>query len=332
MTEITAVSRRWGLGVMVVAFLVASGCSGSPGSDSDIDCPNFVAEPVYGEKVLGDPAAQGRLFDDGQVLMEYGAQYEDVYGGLHFANSPYVRLEVGFTADINEHCWAMRELVEFTDHFEVIRVPFSIQDLRAAAQAAEEAGGWDVGMGWNHVSVRLPPDGEAVAEQLHRDYGAAMEIRVGGWPYPPPDNWEVSSVCEPVVESPNLLPLTATIVAPGGPVGVTEERQITITFEYHGSEPLRLSVGRQFLPLFRPGEAAPAAFYGGWVEGGPQIMDLEPGDTAEATAVIGITPCTLDHGYLLEAGEYELRGPFEYSWNDQTYLMLLDPVTVTITG
>ena len=301
--------------------------------DSDIDCPNFVAEPDHGEGlVLGDPAAQSLLYDDAQVLMEYGGQHEDVYGGLRFANSPYVRLEVGFTADVNEHCWAMRELVEFTDDFEVVRVPLSIQDKRAAARAAEEAGGLVYGVDWNPVKVIFPPDGEAVAEQFHGQYGAALNLWVGGWPYPPPDDGEIPGVCEPVVESTDLLPLTATIADPGDPVGVTEERQITITVQNHGTEHLRFAAGKQALPLFRPGETAPAAVYSGFIEDSALIMDLEPGETAEIGGAIGITPCTLDHGYLLEAGGYELRGPFEYSWEDQWYVMLLDPVPVTVTG
>lgn len=297
-----------------------------------IDCPNFVAEPDYGEGlVLGDPAVQSRLYDDAQVLMAYGAEHEDVYGGLRFANSPYVRLEVGFAGDIDEHCWAMRELVEFTDDFEVVRVPLSIQDKRTAARAAEEAGALVHGVDGNPVEVIFPPDGEAVAEQLHRDYGPALEIWVGGWPYPPPDDGEVPGVCRPVVESTDLLPLTVTIGVPVDPVRVIEAGETTLTIENSGTEALRLLVGRQTLPLFRPGEAAPAAIYSGFVEGSARIVDLEPGGRAEISGLVGITPCSLDHGYLLEAGEYELRGPFEFRWDNQSYVMLLDPVIVIVT-
>ena len=154
------------LEMVVAAASIGGGCSGV-GGDSGIDCPNYVPDREYGPVVLGPINDQTRLLDDGQVLIAYGAAHEDAYGGMHFFNtSEESRLEIGFAEGLNEHCWAVRELVTFSESLDVVPVPYSLEDLRAAARTAEEAGAHPSTVGvshWGSVKVLVPADAVDVA-------------------------------------------------------------------------------------------------------------------------------------------------------------------------
>jgi len=322
------------ISVVVVGGLAVTGCGGGSG----IDCPNYVPDREYGPVVLGPIDDQTRLRDDGQVLIAYGAAHEDAYGGVRFYNTAEEsRLEIGFAEDLNEHCWAVRELVAFPESLDVVPVSYSLEDLRGAARAAEEAGALPKTVGvshWGSVGVYVPADALDVAERLHDQWGDALELNVGGWPYPPPDIEGVPEVCEPIAESSVQLPLEAAFVPLDGPIGAAvsaNEHPVTITVTNAGPEMIIVSAGLQTLPLFRSGEDTAAAFFTGSVDGWAALGELEPGESREFRGAIGVTPCALDNGYLLTPGIYELRGPFEYSHENQHYVMLVDPITVTVT-
>jgi len=335
---VNAQPRLWAVGVVVAAIVLACGCSGGASDDSAIDCPSFVPDPIDDEEHLGPEGAPSGLTADMQVLMAYGAAHEDAFGGARYQQYPEeVRLQVGLSKDIDEHCRALRELVEFPESLDVFRVPYSYDDLQAAAQAAKEVGAHPYEVGWrlrSPVKTMLAADAESIAARLHAEYGDALDLRVGGWPYPPPDIEGVPEVCDPIVESADQVPLEAEFVPLDGPISAAvpaNEHHVTITVTNVGSEMIFVSAGLQTLPLFRPGEDTAAAFFTGFIEGWAAGGELEPGESREFWGAIGVTPCTLDNGYLLTPGVYELRGPLDYSHENQHYVMLVDPITVVVT-
>ncbi|HEX5589988.1 MAG TPA: hypothetical protein VFX65_06840, partial [Candidatus Limnocylindrales bacterium] len=103
--------------------------SAAPG-DGLAACPNFV-EVVETGPMPGDdgteegPVAreQERIRDDVDAASAYGAEHPDEFASVRFENGPRVRLVIGFTAHIAEHCAALREILEYPDEFEIIRQP-----------------------------------------------------------------------------------------------------------------------------------------------------------------------------------------------------------------
>lgn len=294
----------------------------------EVDCQNFLAEGE--DRSTRRSFDESKLSDDAQRLMEYGWAHPEIYGGIRMVHDP-TRLEVGIKTDAEEHCLAMRELVKRKNGFDVVHVDFSFADKQAAAAAAAAAGADAVVQGWGPVRIRLPAFAETTAAELDATYGDMFAISVGGWPYPPPSDVTVEEACPPVVESENLPQLHVTVIPPAGPLDIVSGGEATLIIENRGTEPGQLFWGQQVSSLFAAkDDRQPAARYSGAIEMWGSVADLKPGDSLEMTAFIGLTPCSLDDGYTLLPGTYQLRGPVQFRWNDEHYVMLLDPVPVTV--
>lgn len=305
----------------------------------EIGCPNFLVDGE--DRSKRSSFKETRLSNDAQRLARYGAAHQDVFGGLRVVHNP-TRLEIGFTADIDEHCYLLRELTRRPNSFDLIRVEHSIADKLAAAGVAAEAGASTSAPGLGPVWVRLPAFAEGIAQGLHAAYGDMFEITLGGWPYPPPGEAPVEEACPPVVESEELPPLHVTVIPPSEPLnylidgratimGEVIAGEATLVIENRGTRGGSLWWGQQTTSLFAGGDdSQPVARYTGPRELWARSGQLAPGESVEMTAFIGLTPCSLDDGYMLPPGTYQLRGPLVFKWNDEEYVMLLDPVPVVV--
>ncbi len=294
----------------------------------EIGCPNFLAQGE--DRATRRSYEASKLGGDVRRLSDYGASRPDTFGGLRFVHNP-TRLEIGFKADIDEHCYILRELAKRPNAIDVIRVEYSIADKLAAAEVAARAGASTRPPGLGPLHVHLPAFAEGIAADLHAAYGDMFAIEVGAWPYPPPRDVPVEEVCPPVVESEELPPLRVTMTSPSGPLNYLKRSEVGMVVENGGSVTGRLFWGQQVSWLFAgDDDSQPVARYTGMIEAWGAGGELKPGDTVEMTAFIGLSPCSLDDGYMLPPGTYQLRVPLEFKWNDEPYVMLLDPVPVVV--
>ena len=83
-----------------------------------MSCPNYVdvvetgpLPPDAGENGPV-PQNQQRLANDIEAAIAYGADHADEFASVRFENAPRVRIVIGFTDHIDEHCAALRALFE----------------------------------------------------------------------------------------------------------------------------------------------------------------------------------------------------------------------------
>lgn len=310
-------------------------------------CPNFtdVVETGPDRTITGedDPVAltQQRLAGDAEKARTYALQHPDTFGSIRFENSPQVRLVIGFTDELAEHCAALRGLLEYPDEFQLIRSEVTeIRLLEIQQEVNVAAGEFFVSSGIGAgppVSVALRADGEEVAAELIEQYGDLVTITVGLLPYPDllqPGNVSCAATIPPPPSQPTplvaeMLPIEAPI-ASGADfktiVRVTNTGEETITFE--SGQPL---VGF----VFHPGQTTPIAMYAGGISGTGVGAELAPGDFLDIAVLVGTASCDPALGYRLPPGRYEVRAPvdqYEYPGGEfELHAILSSPTPLVIT-
>ena len=295
--------------------------------DDSIDCPNFIRadEDATARRSFKD----SQLTDPAQELSAYAAGRNGDFGGLQIVRDP-TRIEIRLKSKINEHCWAMRELLERPNTFHVIRTAYSLEDLFVIAEAAGAAGAHVVPVGGPVVHIRLPGSKEAVAAELHATYGDLLAISVAGWPYPPRFDEPSSQPCTRTTEpDARYSRLRVTMIPPEEPLyaisgysgwGEVASSKVTILVDNTGPDAVELHPTS--VALFGP-EGPVTAFSHPLYEGGESVR-VAPGVGVAVEAVLGMAPCALENGYLLPPGTYTLQA---------NYLGLLtDPVPITIVA
>ena len=291
------------------------GSAGMPG------CPNFVevveTGPIFGGEDQGEfgplAQAQARLHDDVEAAQAYGAAHPGEFASLRFENGPRVRIVIGFTARIAEHCAALRDLLTFKDEFEIIeqatteadllRIQQEIVDIAMPFLVSTGSGGAD-----GVIDVALRADGESMADELVARYGNLAEIRVGLLSFPDKQLPEGGGCDLPVDQILDDSPLRATLqlepdpVHPGadfqGSVRVTNVGLTTFDFQTGASMPAF---------VFRPGEPDVIGRYVGGFDALGAGAVLDPLDFLDLRVVGGTASCDPALGYALPPGEYEAR-------------------------
>jgi hypothetical protein len=308
-------------------------------------CPNFVevveTGPLPGDDGTEDgPVAreQQRIGGDVDAAAAYGAAHPDEFASVRYENGPRVRLVIGFTAHIAEHCSALRELLEYPDEFEIILQPTTEAQLDDAMREIIEMAGasfQSVGRGGGVIHVNLRADGEDVAAKVHAAYGELAEIVVGMLPYP--DRFGGPPLCEPAADVlPSLAPLDVDLgldsdsVASGadfhGDVIITNTDTLPFDFQ---SGPTQTAV------VYLPGATTPSGFFTGGMDAMGFGARLAPGESVTLDVVGGTASCDPALGYALPPGSYEVRvrvlvqtqhdnAPTEVSY------LLSEPVPLTI--
>lgn len=117
----------------------------------------------------------------------YGRANPGVFGGVWFDHD---RLQVGITAELELHEARLRPLLTLPDRVDVVPARWTVEHLngvRAEAErvvAAHPGLARSSGMGIQRICFDLRADGEAVAADLHAQFDGALELTVGGHPYP----------------------------------------------------------------------------------------------------------------------------------------------------
>lgn len=118
---------------------------------------------------------------------QYGQGNPSVFGGVWFVGD---RIQVGITTDHELHAARLKRVLAEPDRVDVVPARWTVTHLgevRAEVEpivAAHPGMIRSTGLGSGRVIVELRADGEAVAADLHARFGGALELTVGGRPYP----------------------------------------------------------------------------------------------------------------------------------------------------
>jgi hypothetical protein len=299
---------------------MASPSSSSGSSSSEVPaCPNFVevveTGPLPGDDGTEDgplARAQQRLSGDIDAAVAYGAEHADEYASIRYENGPRVRIVIGFTAHVDEHCAALRELLEYPDEFEIILQPATEARLDEIMNELVGLAGdrmRSVGRGAGVVHLALRADGESVAAEVLAAYGGLVEITVGMLPYP--DRFSGDPLCGPLIGPIAVdAPLVAAATLDGDTVRSGQDFRGTITVRNVGADVFDFQSGpTQSAVVFRRGADAPSGFYTGGMDDIGYGARLAPGESVELKVIGGTASCDPALGYALPPGEYEVSVP-----------------------
>jgi hypothetical protein len=282
-------------------------------------CPNFVevveTGPVPGDNGAEDgPVAreQQRISSDVDLAIAYGADHSDEYASVRYENGPRVRMVIGFTAHIEEHCAALRAILEYPDEFEIIRQPVTelrLEEIRQAIAARYRELMRSVGRGAGVIHLALRADGQDAAAEVLAEYGELVEITVGLLPYP--DRFGGDPMCEPLVgpiAGDSQLVAVAQLAANSVRSGL--DFRGTVTVRNTGADAFDFQSGpRHAAVVFKPGSGSPSGFWTGGMDAVGFGKLLPPGESVELELVGGTASCDPALGYALPPGQYEVRVP-----------------------
>jgi hypothetical protein len=308
-------------------------------------CPNFVevveTGPLPGDDGTEDgPLAreQQRISGDVDLAVQYGADHSDEFASVRYENGPRVRLVIGFTAHVEEHCAALRAILEYPDEFEIIRQPATEAQLDDAMREIVEMAGesfQSVGRGGGELHLNLRADGEDVAAEVHAAYGELAEIVVGMLPYP--DRFGGPPRCAPETgERASDAPLHVALVLDTDPVASGADFHGEVIITNTDSAPFDFQSGpTQTAVVYLPGAATPSGFFTGGMDAIGFGARLAPAEAVTLDVIGGTASCDPVLGYALPPGSYEVRvrvhvqtmhdnAPTEVSY------LLSEPVPLTI--
>ena len=350
---------------LFMAVLVVAACTGGPqppsagsvspspgGSPQQAtppsalgDCPNFVTVVEKGPDPTdfseNGPLAnnQGRLQGDAATMQTYGSAHPDEFTSVRFENSPWVRLVIGFTGHIQEHCAALRAMLEFPTEFQIVRLPRTATELLEVQQAIVALAGphlRSAGSGPEAIDVQLRADGISIAEQIHATYGELVKIQVGFLPYPDRTSADIdcSAILKDIVTD---TPLRATARLETARVVTGADFGGTVTVTNRGADVVEFESGDPMTAvIYRRGTDQVVGAYDGGIGGVGTGGTLQPGGTLDIGVLGGTASCDPTLGYALPPGLYDVRVPVDqYAHPDATGVvityLLSDPVPLEIT-
>lgn len=245
-------------------------------------------------------ARQEALRADAEVAIAFGEGHPDTFGGVWWEGA---RLQVGFTADAR---WAgeLSELLEQPDEVDMIEVAYAEGTLIAIQEtiAREFANEYEaVGLGAQLVRVELRPDGASIAAELNRRYGIAVEVAVGGYPYPQtgaddPQPGPVATISRPDLEL-TAVPATDTVVGGQDPHG-----DVVIT--NRGPTTTKLDTNSRFFASLLDVDGMVAGSASGWFAGTGLMLRIGPGESGRVPFTGGTARPGPD--YVTPPGVYQL--------------------------
>jgi hypothetical protein len=281
---------------------------------------------------------QQRLDGDVQAAVAYGAEHPDEFASVRYENGPRVRIVIGFTAHIDEHCAALRELLEYPDEFEIIRQPATeaqLEQIQEGLAARYREVLRSVGRGAGVLHLGLRADGEAAAAEVRAEYGDLVEITVGILPYPDPfaHGGGCGGLPGPIVTD---TPFAVSATLDAATVRSGHDFGGTVTVTNTSASAAVLDTGQPATAIvFRAGSNRPVGFYDGGIAGTGFGGNLGPSESLSFDLLGGTASCDPALGYALPPGRYDVRVPVDqYTMHEnaptEISYLLSDPVPLTI--
>jgi hypothetical protein len=211
----------------------------------------------------------------------------------------------------------------------------SPDQIRAEIEPLVGQSAISVGEGANRViAIGLRANAEALAKQLVAQYGTAVEVTVGLFPYPPPASPKRS--CEFIPQAGgDHGPLVASVVLDPTVISGGFYRG-KVRIKNTSAAPYKLSTDSSFSAyLFRDGDSLPIGVSESGVMGTGFEKTLAPGETLELPAGGGTASCDLGVGYVLPAGSYVSRGLVDFAdpvtlenrwfWTEPAVIQVINP-------
>jgi hypothetical protein len=319
------------------------GNAGVPG------CPNFVevveTGPMPGDERTRDERVAReaqRISADAEAAQQYGAEHPDEFAGLHYENGPWVRLVIGFTAHLAEHCAALRELLALPEEFELIRLERTEADrLEIQEQIVDFAQPFLVSAGSGGardvIEVVLRADGDEVAGQLVAQYGDLVDVTVGLLSFPERSRPDGVTTCSPASGSQRAdSPLRASLVLTSGAISSGADFRGKVTVVNSGAGKFDFESGSPSTALvYRPAGSEAIGAFSGLIGGVGVGETLGPLDAIDIDVLGGTASCDPALGYALPPGSYEVRAVVDVlTMHDDgptdTEYILSDPAPLTI--
>jgi hypothetical protein len=238
---------------------------------------------------------------------DYVAGHPEVFGGLRVSGELVI---VAFTSHLDEHLRGLRASVE---HPELVRVELAQHPrtkLEADAREIRQRLANDPrrplqGNGPGQVRLRAPF--ESLAADLHREFGASLQITVGFKPFPPEHIVDPQPVPLPV---PTLVMpgLALTIVTDSFRVVQGEDLRGHVVFHNRGSTDMADTTGGLLVGAVRADhdDDCIAGAHAGAIAWVGRHIQLSPGASTEVPLLIGTASRLPDTSYVVPPGRYEI--------------------------
>jgi hypothetical protein len=244
----------------------------SMGADTEV-CPSEANEPSYDEVVaLGKADEQGALRDDVRILSDYGVAHPETFGSVRYGwnTAGDSLMIIALTGDLDGPRGVLNSMVAHPEALVVCRAALTEGALHAMRAEIETrlAGRYAAfGEGAGTLMLELHPGDEAIAAELHAQYGDVLDIQVGAMPYPLPEGGAPVQGCGTVPEPPadqvglaiTLDPLTADPRIAGGTTTLVRiVNQSSAVVSFGSGQPLTAV-------LVRPGTSEIVGVYTGGI-------------------------------------------------------------------
>ena len=293
----------------------------APATTAPDPCPNFVEhvdtgpQPTDFTETSKPALAQARLRNDIETSQAYAARHPAEFASIRIENAPRVRIVIGFTDHIAEHCAALRALLEHPDEFEIIKQAFPEARLDELMQEiGDKAGNHMLSLARmsGYLEMTLRPDGKAIADELVATYGDVLHIvQIGLLGYP--DINAVTRPCQSLLATKiDSSPLRATLTIEAATVHSGQDFSGSVVIRNDGAIDVELNSGDPATAvLYRAGTNE---LVGGYDAGGEGVGfggPIAPGASLTEHVISGTASCVPALGYALPAGIYDVRAVVE---------------------
>ncbi|MDQ6785020.1 MAG: hypothetical protein M3063_16605 [Actinomycetota bacterium] len=267
-----------------------------------------------------DPAGPGSRggnwrLDTVEDVRDYVAEHPQVYAGMRSSGDLVI---VSFTYDLDEHLRGLQASVEHPELVRVERGEHPLAKLEADINAIYGRLGTDprgplLGGGPGHIRLRAPF--AALAAELHRDYGPALEITLGHKPFPPEPGGDRRPVPlpSPTVAVPGL---ELTVTADSTHVVQGEDFRGQVVFANCGPERVTGMTGVLNGGVRAEGDDFMAGDFAGAVHRVGKSISLDPGASTELPLIVGTASCLPDASYVVPPGCYEVFAAIPFHQRD----------------
>lgn len=256
------------------------------------------------DEAMAVGAAQLPLEGDVAAVAAYGDARPDVFGGAGYGGGLDAYVIAWFTQPLEEHQAALAAVVAHPDRLVVCPTPLSDAEARGIQDEILARVGFDGVVDMYQqpgepVMVGLAPDQMTLADELLADYGDAIAVSLGAFPYPPADQ-APAPVC-PEASAP--VPVAPGITLELRPADTGDVRT-TLVASNAGAAPLEVGDVRVVEVL---DASATAAVFLGDMNTDLRMHVVEPGGSVELELIVPLASCRFDLGYRLPPGTYTMR-------------------------
>jgi hypothetical protein len=257
------------------------------------------------------PEQNAILRHDVRVLQSYGNLHPESFTGLRIDGS---RIRMAFADDLEQHRTAISTTLRNPDALTLEEALYSREELQSIR--AEIAGAWrddprqplmGDGVGYSTASVHLRPPFARLAQELHRQYGEALEITIGFKRFPPQAALMLTNYAaapQETLSTPHIgfhIELNENVVAAGDDV----RGQVWLTNK--GVDPIKIDSGSAAAGgIRRPDSDQMSGWFSGPLAGVGVTFRLAPKERGAIALVVGTASCEPTDLYVPSPGLYEV--------------------------